>query len=269
MKLTQTLPHKLFDLAGRVAFVSGAAGHLGSALSEGLATAGAHVILNGRNAAKLEMLATHLRKLDCAVTVAAFDITDEVALHAAFGEIQASHGRLDILVNNAYAGYPGTVENSTAEEFRKTYEIGVISAFTSVQAALPGMRAAVSRTGGASIINIASIYGRVSPDPRLYGDSGMNNPPYYGGAKGGLLQLTRYLACHLAPQGIRCNSISPGPFPPDSVAPDFAARLVEKVPLGRLGRSADLVGALLLLASDAGAYINGAEIPVDGGWTAW
>ena len=258
----------LFDLAGRVALVSGAAGHLGTALSEALATAGAHVVLNGRNAGKLEALAARLSERGCAVSVVAFDITDEAAVRAGLGEIQASHGRLDILVNNAYAGGGGTVEGSTGDDFRKAYEIGVVSAFTAVQAALPGLRASASKSGGASIINITSMYGRVSPDPRLYGDSGMNNPPYYGAVKGGLMQLTRYLACHLAQEGIRCNSISPGPFPPDSVEPEFAARLVDKVPLGRLGCPADLAGAVLLLASDAGAYINGADIPVDGGWTA-
>jgi gluconate 5-dehydrogenase len=113
------------------------------------------------------------------------------------------------------------------------------------------------------------MYGHVSPDHRLYGDSGMNNPPFYGAAKSGLLQLTRYLACHLGPSAIRCNSISPGPFPSDGVTAEFAARLIDKVPMGRLGQPRDLAGVLLLLASDAGSYINGADIPVDGGWISW
>jgi gluconate 5-dehydrogenase len=113
----------------------------------------------------------------------------------------------------------------------------------------------------------------VSPDPRIYGSSGFDNPPQYGVAKAGLIQLTRYLACHLAPEGIRVNSVSPGPFPPiETVArehPEFLKALENRVPLGRVGKPEEMAGVIVFLASNASSYITGANIPVDGGWTAW
>jgi NAD(P)-dependent dehydrogenase (short-subunit alcohol dehydrogenase family) len=100
----------------------------------------------------------------------------------------------------------------------------------------------------------------------------MNNPPHYGAAKAALLQYTRYAAVHLAPQGIRVNAISPGPFPPEAVQqrdPTFAAALTQKVPMGRLGKPEDMGGAVVFLASSASRFVTGANLPVDGGWTAW
>jgi NAD(P)-dependent dehydrogenase (short-subunit alcohol dehydrogenase family) len=100
----------------------------------------------------------------------------------------------------------------------------------------------------------------------------MNNPPHYGAAKAALLQYTRYAAVHLAPQGIRVNAISPGAFPPEVVQqrdPAFAAALTQKVPMGRLGTPEDLGGAVVFLASSAARFVTGANLPVDGGWTAW
>lgn len=191
----------------------------------------------------------------------AFDITDEAAVRSFFAGLV----RLDVLVNNAYEGKPATVRNATMQDFSNAYTVGVAAAFSCIQAALPVLRVAE----GASVINIASMYGTINPDPRLYGESGMNNPPFYGAAKAGLLQLTRYLACHLAPDKIRVNAISPGPFPREEVDSVFSARLTDKVPLGRIGQPEDLSGAVVFLASSASAYVTGVNLPVDGGWTAW
>jgi NAD(P)-dependent dehydrogenase (short-subunit alcohol dehydrogenase family) len=127
-------------------------------------------------------------------------------------------------------------------------------------------------TGGASVVNIASMYGSVSPDPSIYGTSGANNPPSYGAAKAGLIQFTKYAACHLAAEGIRVNCISPGPFPAKRYLdqdPEFKGRLQKKVPMGRTGDPQELQGPLLFLASDASSYVTGINLPVDGGWTAW
>ncbi len=261
--------HHLFDLSGRVAFVSGAAGYLGEAMARSLAEAGACVLLNGRTHEPLERLASCMNDAGLEAEVACFDICEEAETRAQIEALGQRWGGLDIVVNNAYAGRAANIASSTAGDFRKSYEIAVVSAFNVIQAAIPALTTAAAVRGQASIINIASMYGVVSPDPRLYGDSGMNNPPFYGAAKGGLLQLSRYLACHLAPQRIRCNAISPGPFPPPSVEPNFAARLAEKVPMGRLGQPEDLAGAVVFLASDASRYVTGVNLPVDGGWTAW
>lgn len=256
----------LFKLAGRVAFLSGAAGHLGAAMAEALAGAGAFVLLNGRNYDRLKDLEAKLTGRGLGARACPFDVADGKTVEEYFRSVMAEFGRLDILVNNAYSGKAATVEHATAADFAFAYDIGVTAAFRCVQAALPALRAAE----GASVINIASMYGMVSPDPRVYdGDSGMNNPPFYGAAKGALIQLTRYLACHLAADKIRVNAISPGAFPPDTVAPKFRSRLEEKVPMARLGRPDELRGVIVFLASSASAYVTGINLPVDGGWTAW
>jgi NAD(P)-dependent dehydrogenase (short-subunit alcohol dehydrogenase family) len=116
------------------------------------------------------------------------------------------------------------------------------------------------------------MYASVSPDASIYGVSGANSPPYYGSAKAALIQLTRYTACHLAADRIRVNSISPGPFPAAQFLqrdPEFASRLSAKVPMRRTGNPEELQGPLLFLASDASSYVTGANLAVDGGWTAW
>lgn len=263
---------KLFRLDGRVALVTGAAGYLGRSISSILAEAGAHVLLNGRSA-KVTELAFELKERGLKASTAVFDVTEKVEVEAAIKRVGTEYGRLDILVNNAYSGRTGTVETATGDDFRAAYEIAVTAAFRLVQVSQPLLEtAARNNPGGAAVLNIASMYGTVSPDPALYGESGMNNPPFYGAAKGGLIQLTRYLACHLAGSKIRVNSISPGPFPPPEIAvqkPDFFKGLCRKNPMGRIGDPDELRGPVLLLASDAGSYITGVNLPVDGGWTAW
>lgn len=263
---------KLFCLEGRVALVTGAAGYLGRSISNILAEAGANVVLNGRSE-KVTELARELKGRGLKASAAVFDVTDEREVGTAVKKVGAEYGRLDVLVNNAYSGRTATVETATSEDFRAAYDIGVTAAFRLVQVFRPLLETgARDNPGGASVINIASMYGMVSPDPSLYGDSGMNNPPFYGAAKGGLIQLTRYLACHLAGSKIRVNSISPGPFPPSDIAgkkSDFYEGLCRRNPMGRIGDPDELRGPVLLLASDAGSYITGINLPVDGGWTAW
>jgi NAD(P)-dependent dehydrogenase (short-subunit alcohol dehydrogenase family) len=276
ISVLQRLPHtpapRLFRLDGRVAFVSGAAGHLGRSIASGLAESGAHVILNGRGAAVLGDLRDSLVEEGLSASVAAFDVRDAEAVQRGFAEIEAEHGRLDVLVNNAYAGPTGTLETATPEDFQSAYDVAVTGAFRCFAAARGLLGSAAAKAGHASVVNVASMYGWVSPDPRIYGTSGMNNPPFYGAAKGGLLQLTRYMAAHAAAEGIRVNAVSPGPFPPDRVRtadPDFHRALREKVPLGRVGEADEMKGAVLFLASDASSYVTGINLPVDGGWTAW
>lgn len=263
---------KLFRLDGRVALVTGAAGYLGESISTVLAEAGAHVILNGRSN-KVAILADEINSRGLIASAAIFDVTDPNAAALAIKRLETEHGRLDVLVNNAYLGRPGTIETATGDDFSSAYEIAVTAAFRLTQLTKPLLEtAARTNIGGASVINIASMYGTVSPDPAIYGESGMNNPPFYGPAKGGLIQLTRYLACHLAGSKIRVNSISPGPFPPQEIAgenPEFYKELCRRNPLGRIGEPDELRGPALLLASDAGSYITGINLPVDGGWTAW
>jgi gluconate 5-dehydrogenase len=123
----------------------------------------------------------------------------------------------------------------------------------------------------ASIINIGSMYGLVSPDPGIYGTTGLDNPGSYGAGKAAIVQFTRYCAVHLAPRKIRVNCISPGPFPDAAAQKNrtFLRALSRKVPLGRVGRPEEIQGAVIFLASAASGYVTGQNIIVDGGWTIW
>lgn len=263
----------LFRMDGRVAFLSGATGHLGKSMAKALSAAGAHVVLNARHQDALEFLAAELINGGYQASIACFDITNENAAKAHVASIGQKHGRLDIIVNNASFGRPGSIESTTAEDFDQAYRVNVVAVFQLLQLSLPLLKESAKRTlGGASVVNIASMYGSVSPDASIYGTSGANNPPSYGPAKAGLIQLTRYVACQLASDRIRVNSISPGPFPPAQFLerdPEFGARLSAKVPMRRLGDPRELQGPLLFLASDASSYITGTNLAVDGGWTAW
>lgn len=253
-----------FSLEGRVALVTGGTGHLGRSICRGLAGAGARVLVNGRNAGKAETFAAELAAQGYSAEGLPFDVTDHHRAAAALGAVK----RLDILVNNAAPIQTGSVETVDSSMFASASAGIVEAAFALSRTALP-----LLRNGGGSIINIASMYGSVSPDPEIYGQSGFNNPPQYGAAKAGLIQLTRYLACHFAPAGVRVNAISPGPFPvQEKLAaehPEFLAALGRKVPMRRVGHPDELAGAVVFLASDASSFVTGVNLAVDGGWTAW
>jgi NAD(P)-dependent dehydrogenase (short-subunit alcohol dehydrogenase family) len=247
----------LFRLDGKVCLVTGGAGHLGTAMSTALADAGGHVCIVGRTQAKVAALAQSLTDRGLSAEAVASDITMAKDIASLVADLTKRHGRLDVLVNNAYAGRPGLMADSRARDYANAIEIAVGAAAELVNATADLLRNAVKAGGDASIINIASMYGMVSPDPRVYGRSGMNNPPHYGAAKAALLQYTRYAAVHLAAEGIRVNAISPGAFPPEATQhrdPVFADALTQKVPMGRLGKPEDLAGAVVFLASAAARH---------------
>ncbi|HEX3809811.1 MAG TPA: SDR family oxidoreductase [Rhizomicrobium sp.] len=258
----------LFRLDGRVAFVSGAAGHLGRAMALALAQAGAHVILNGRDDAKLKNFESELKSAGHSAQRAAFDITDSATL----AKTIAGFPRLDIIVNNAISMTPKPMDALAPSDFALTYQSAVTAVFEIVRAARLALKAAVAASGEASIVNIASMYANVSPDSRIYASPSQASPLHYGPAKAALLQLTRHLAAELGPERIRVNAIVPGPFPRIEVTerdPAFARRLAERTMLGRTGDASEIAGPLLFLASRASSYVTGAALPVDGGWTAW
>jgi NAD(P)-dependent dehydrogenase (short-subunit alcohol dehydrogenase family) len=265
MMIASTLD--LFRLDGRTVFLSGAAGHLGRAMAIGFAQAGAHVILNGRTAAKLESFAQDLSSAGHSCSVAAFDVVDQAAATRFFGGLK----RLDVMVNNAVSGIGGAQAGDPLANFRAMVESGLVASYRNITTALPALDVAVEQAGEASVINVASMYGHVSPDPKIYEGSGIESPPSYGSTKAGLMQLTRYLAVRLAPKRIRVNTLSPGIFPWDTVArdlPEFVARATNRTPMRRLGRAEEIAGPALFLASKASCYMTGADLLIDGGWTA-
>lgn len=255
-------------LDGMRALVTGATGHLGRAMVRALAEAGAVVLVNGRSCEKVDALVAELRKDSLLAEPAVFDVTSAEQIGRYFRE-QAGQP-LSILVNNAYAGGSGSIETVRDQSYRESYEIVVVSAHNLLSSALSALRLSVERFSYASVINVASMYGLVSPDQRIYASPNSANPPYYGAAKAALIQWSRYAACEFGPEGIRVNTVTPGPFPAESVQAsdrEFVARLVDNVPLGRIGEPVDLAGPVLFLASSASGFVNGANLVVDGGWT--
>jgi NAD(P)-dependent dehydrogenase (short-subunit alcohol dehydrogenase family) len=262
-----------FLLTDRAILVTGATGHLGRPIAHAIAAAGAMPIVAGRSSERLASLVSEIETGHRRSMAIAFDIGDPGQCRGAITQIVERAGRLDGIVNCAYSARIGSIETTQDAELQLAWNQHVAGPFALLQAALPALRAAGrALSGGASIVNICSMYGHVSPDPRIYGDSGKNSPPAYGAAKAALLQLTRYLAVHLGPDRIRVNSVSPGPFPPASIAqsnPEFHRQLCDKTPLGRIGVAAELTGPVVFLLSDAASFVTGADLKVDGGWTAW
>jgi NAD(P)-dependent dehydrogenase (short-subunit alcohol dehydrogenase family) len=259
-----------FSLKGKTVLVTGASGHLGLSISRVLGEAGAHVLVNSRSAARGDELAKWLRSIGCSAESAVFDVTDHAAVTTFFSTQNSKP--LDVLINNAYLGGAGSIELTAAEAYVASNEVTVLAAHNLVNTALPGLRLAVEKNGDASVINMVSMYAMVSPDQRIYDGSSTVNPPFYGAAKAALLQWTRYAACEFGPEGIRVNSISPGPFPSDELQasnPEFIQKLVNKVPMARIGHPDEVAGPILFLSSSASSFVNGANIVVDGGWTCW
>jgi NAD(P)-dependent dehydrogenase (short-subunit alcohol dehydrogenase family) len=259
------------DMSGRVALVTGGSGHIGGAMAETLAELGAGIVILDLDADRCEETAAVLRReynvpaIACATNLADSDAVSRV------GEfVREKMGRLDVVVNSAalvgstaLPGWATAFEEQSLSTWRAAIEVNVTAVFALTQTCLGLLR----ESGHGSIVNVASIYGVVGPDWRLYEGTSMGNPAAYAASKGALLQLTRWLSTTLAP-AIRVNAITPGGVLRNTQEP-FLGRYVSRVPLQRMAREDDFKGATAYLASDLSAYVTGQNIIVDGGWTAW
>lgn len=254
-----------FDLSGTVAWVPGGGGYLGAAVSQALAEHGAHVVISSKSLVRVESVAGQLRERGLSAEAMVLDVSQEVAVEEQAKEIVRVHGRLDACVNLTFHASGKSFEDLTAEDWEASSRVSTTGAF------LVGRAAGKAMTSGGSIVQFSSMYGKVSPDPRVYPSGTAINPPDYGVAKAGILQLVRYQAVQLGNRGIRVNAVVPGPFPgPDAQShPDFIENLSGRVPLGRVGEPSEIAGAVVFLCSPASSFVTGTEIVVDGGWTAW
>jgi gluconate 5-dehydrogenase len=249
----------LFSLQGRVALVTGSSQGIGLAIAEGLATAGATVIINGRDIAKLEAAAGQLQSAGHEVEVSAFDVTDEDAATKAVSAIVAKHGKLDILFNNAGMQFRTTLEDYPIAKWRELFQVNVESAFIVGKAVAKYMIAAQS----GKIINISSVQSEL----------GRPTIAPYTATKGAVKMLTKGMCADWAKHGIQVNAIGPGYFKtPLNQAlvdnPEFSAWLEKRTPAGRWGTVDELIGAAVFLASDASSFVNGHVLYVDGGITS-
>jgi NAD(P)-dependent dehydrogenase (short-subunit alcohol dehydrogenase family) len=247
----------MFDLAGRVAVVTGASSGLGRRFALTLDSVGAHVVAVARRDELLRDLADASARI---VPVTA-DVTSSADRERVVATTLERYDRIDVLVNNAGGGGSQPAFDETVEEFAATLELNLVSVFA--------LSTAVARhmvdAGRGSIVNIASIYGLVAAAPIPYAG--------YAASKGGVVNLTRELACQWARRGVRVNALAPGFFPTDMNAAaredeGFLSYLRRNCPMGRFAEPDELDGALLFLASDASTYVTGQTLAVDGGWTA-
>jgi gluconate 5-dehydrogenase len=249
----------LFNLSGKIALVTGSSQGIGLALAEGLAAAGARVVINGRDAAKLEAARSTLAAKGLAVSAAGFDLTDEAAVLAGVAEIEREVGPIDILVNNAGMQFRTTLEDFPLEKWRELMRVNVESAFIVGKAVARGM---IARKAG-KIINITSVQSEL----------GRPTIAPYTATKGAIKMLTKGMCADWAKHGIQVNAIGPGYFKtPLNQAlvdnPEFSSWLEKRTPAGRWGNVEELVGAAIFLASPASSFVNGHVLYVDGGITS-
>jgi NAD(P)-dependent dehydrogenase (short-subunit alcohol dehydrogenase family) len=262
-------------LDGRVAVVTGAFGRLGPVWCEALLDSGATVVGLDRPGATPSSAYTALqRDAGDRLRTAVADVLDRPSLVAVRDRCEAEGKTPAVLVNNAGIDQPPgpaatyRLEEIPAEVFRGVLEVNLVGAFQAAQVFGAGM----VRAGRGSIVNIGSLYASVSPDARFYdhlaADPPFLKPPAYGASKAGLVNLTRYLATHWGPHGVRVNALSPGGVEGGQDS-EFKRKFIVRVPLGRMAAAEDLRGPLIFLASDASSYVTGVELRVDGGFTSW
>jgi gluconate 5-dehydrogenase len=249
----------LFDLTGRTALVTGSSRGIGLALARGLAAAGAHVVLHGRDDGRLRDERAALAATGAAVSTAAFDVTDEDAVERGVAELTERLGDLDVLVNNAGMQSRAPFTEFPVPEWQRLLATNLTGPFLVSRAVARGMQ----RRGSGKIVHIGSVQS-------MLGRPGITP---YAATKGGIVMLTRGMCADLAPSGIQVNAIAPGYFATELTAalvadPEFSAWVERRTPAGRWGRVEDLVGTAVFLASRASDFVNGQVLAVDGGMTA-
>jgi gluconate 5-dehydrogenase len=249
----------LFRLDGKTALVTGASRGLGWAMARAMAEAGAHVVLNARNAGRLRECADELAAAGLDAAMAPFDVTDEAATKAAVADIVARRGRLDVAVANAGIQHRAPFTEFATADFQRLVDTNLTAVFWLAREAAKAM----ASQGGGRIILVGSIMGQV----------GRPNIVPYTATKGAVMGMVKSLAAELGPKGITCNAIAPGFFATELNEvlvndPEFTAWVESRTALRRWGQPAEIAGAAVFLASAAGAYVSGQTITVDGGTVA-
>jgi cyclopentanol dehydrogenase len=247
-------------LAGKVALISGGARGMGAEEARLFAREGAKVVLGDLLEAEGKGVEGEIRAAGGQATFVRLDVTSEADWASAVAMAERAHGRLDVLVNNAGIGGGGRIEDTTAEQWDRMMAINAKGVFLGTRAVIPAMR----RAGGGSIVNISSQLGLVGVD---------NSSPQYQASKGAVRLLTKATAIQYAKEGIRANSVHPGPIVTAMTEarradPEQYRLTVSRIPLGRYGQPVEVALGVLYLASDEASFVTGSELVIDGGWTA-
>ena len=251
---------ELFSLKGKLILVTGGAGRYGRSITEGLAEAGGTVIIASRNEDSLKKVSEQFREKGFDVHAMQVDQADTQSVLNLKEKIKNEFGKLDVFINNAVAR-PMKGFNAPIEQFAESMEVNA----TGMMFILREMTDLIVGSGGGSVINISSMMGMYGPILSNYEGTEMGDlAPDYCFHNAGLITLTRFMTKMMAGKNIRFNSISPGGLF-DNQPEKFVANYCKKVPLGRMANMDDIKGLIVLLASDAGAYINGENILIDGG----
>jgi NAD(P)-dependent dehydrogenase (short-subunit alcohol dehydrogenase family) len=262
MIVPEPSPDRRFSLQGQVILLTGGAGLYGRSLAANLAEAGANLILASRGLAALEGVASAERVRGYRVQARAFDLSVETSILRLRDQVLEEFGRVDGLVNNAVVRPMKTVDSPLIE-----WEASMQANATGLFAVTRAFGDVMAARGRGSIVNIGSIQGMVGPDLTLYEGLGLQAVPDYFFHKAGMLNLTRYFAAHYGPRCVRVNCVSPGGFRADQ-NPTFVERYERSTFLRRMADESDLPGPVIFLLSEAARYITGANLPVDGGYTA-
>jgi len=253
----------MFDLDGTVALVTGGGGLIGEAVAEGLSAQGATVAVADLPESEGQRVADTIG--DDAVFYPV-DVTEEAAVADLVSTLVEEYGRIDTLANCAYPrneNYGRQYEDVTYDDWSENVLAHLGSYYLTSKAAGAVMR---DQPSGGSIVNLGSIYGRQAPDFTLYEGLDITSPVEYAAIKGGVRNLTRYIASYLGADGVRANVVSPGGVF-DGHDDTFVERYERRTVLGRMATPADVAGAVCYLASDAASYVTGHDLVVDGGWT--
>lgn len=255
-----------FDLKNKVVLLTGGYGHLGKAIAEGLLYHHATLYVLGRNEAKFSDAFKDMEVDKSKLHFVACDISLSENLNVAFQYVFDKEGQIDVVINNAFYSKGQSPETMTNDEWNYCLDGTLSSVFRSIKAIIPFYKKAQK----GKIINVSSMYGMVAPEFDIYDDfPQFLNPPHYGAAKAGVIQLTKYYASYLGQYGVQVNTVTPGPFPSDAVqqSTGFVNALASKTCLNRIGKPEDLAGSFVFLASNTSNFITGQNIVIDGGWT--
>lgn len=255
-----------FDLTGKVIVLTGGYGHLGKSVAESLVHHGGTVYVLGRTRNKFEIAFEGHPQVGKKLHFQQCDVAETESIKKAYVSVLTKEDGIDVLINNAFYLDGQDPLSMTDEQWGTGIDGTLSSVFRCIREIIPH----IEKSKSPRIINVSSIYGIVAPDFTLYDEFPESlNPPHYGAAKAGIIQLSKYYASYLGNKGITVNTVTPGTFPPEKVQKKerFIELLEKKTALKRIGKPEDLAGAFVYLASDAASYVTGQNIIIDGGWT--